>query len=1511
VGFLPPLPAGFVLEDAPQDGGWIPGPPRPAARDPFALAREAGFNVTNGYRTPADQDRLRRAGYNPAPNSAHLRGDAMDLVHPRMSPDEMVAWARQNIPEGRPLYHDNHLHLTVPGWGAAPGTPGTANSGLPALPPGFELEQRGSLSGVNWDQPALPPPAAPARPDMQGVGMVAPGELQPPAEQAPRRPQAPPGTEVAFGMDGGLPDAPAEPWSPAQIAAYDNFMRENPRATAGEIDAFMRSQGTQGVSNAAEIVRVRDLPGGGVASGSRVQLGPRPAELRAHHPDLSERAGQTVSSLLEPLMGRHAAAEQGRNTDDFLSQVTPVGAIDLGNEYQEAHQRALMEGRIGEAATSGAMRDVNYAMALPIIGAGRAAARATARRAMEQIGEAAARRGVGDVARLSDAELSGFVRQYGDDLPDDVQQFIRQGDLSENHIATIRADARPGLVQRGAAAVRRGLRGERNAADDVAGAVDEAPPIIPSIEGVSPGRAVDRIDVRDLPPLPPGFQLEDSLGRVAPLGEPIPPVELADVARSIRPGDVTPIPANRVESADEAIRANPGTVQEVPIPDERGVRGPRTVRTHATGAELPWRGPVDAETFLRSRGGIRDDGGDLAHLGITNAARSDVARDRFVGPIVNPQGMRLDDARELLAEAGFIAPDSYADEVLDVLRAGRSGSPVYRPDDMAEAAEIAAARAQRIEAEAAAADGAPIASRVGEPATLDDLNANDPPATAYEDLPGVGGTVGNINLANIETGTDIRRLLQNVETRFGGFDAARRGVITHAETRALADELGMTATDLLRRRRGQALNAEQALAARQLLARSSDEVIALAGRALGPEASDASRSAFSEAMLRHAAIHEQVTGATAEAGRALQAYRMAARSRAISDRIHQAAVDGMGGQDRLEAIAQGIIDLQRQGVTPGQVNRFAVDAVRPRLRDKLIELWYNSLLSGPQTHVVNTLSNALTQTLQIPEQVVASGFGQVRRGVRALRGREDDFDRVMGSEIGPRVVGLMQGAREGVIAFGRTLRTGEVPDFVTKVESRSQRAISGLKGEIVRVPSRMLAAEDEFFKAAARRMELNGLAVRQARREGINPRVDRERFNQRVAELARNPTDEMLARALGTARYLTFQTPLGPVGSRVSAITQEHAWLKLFVPFIRTPTNIFKFAIERSPMAPLMRQVRADLAAGGERQALAVSRMMLGTGLGMVIAQMAADGTITGGGPASRSERDMLMADGWQPYSIRIGDQYYSYQRLDPLAMTLGTAAGMAESWQAASDGELSEIGAHLIRSVIGNLSDKTWLSGISDVMAAIDDPQRNLRGLTSRLAGSVAVPTGVAQVTRWMDPVQRETRGTGYVDSALSRIQSRIPGLSDDLFPRRDVLGREVRSEGGLGPDIASPIWTRQARNDPLLAEMRRIGVNIGRPARRARGGQYNSFDYDRLQETAGRYALDDLRALMASPAYGRMTDDERREEARRVITRSRRDARRDLYTPVGAPRGAGANAPGARREALPPLPPGFQLER
>ena len=64
---------------------------------------------------------------------------------------------------------------------------------------------------------------------------------------------------------------------------------------------------------------------------------------------------------------------------------------------------------------------------------------------------------------------------------------------------------------------------------------------------------------------------------------------------------------------------------------------------------------------------------------------------------------------------------------------------------------------------------------------------------------------------------------------------------------------------------------------------------------------------------------------------------------------------GLGGRESIEDAARAIVDLIED---PAQANHFMREGFKPTWKDKFNELWINSLLSGPMTHVVNFVGNA-------------------------------------------------------------------------------------------------------------------------------------------------------------------------------------------------------------------------------------------------------------------------------------------------------------------------------------------------------------------------------------------------------------------------------------------------------------------------------------------------------------------------------------------------------------------------
>lgn len=968
--------------------------------------------------------------------------------------------------------------------------------------------------------------------------------------------------------------------------------------------------------------------------------------------------------------------------------------------------------------------------------------------------------------------------------------------------------------------------------------------------------------------------------RAQRLLDPLTPAQLRASAARIMPQDVLPLPSNVVADAEELAASQAGRFGEVKIPNEREqlTRG----RVRGMNGDVPKVGPVDLVGWVRLNGGLVDSGdavskgGDLKAMGLNNAARRGmdfIGQEARFGPLITDEGMSLDDAALMAWEAGYfpeLDERPSVNEFLDAISETYNGGSGRRfhPDDFPEIENYYSQQAERYAVEKQRWEtGQPVYEDRSVPA---EEGQPFPPVAAYEDWgPNPPDFAGNVRLEKLESPQDISRALSITE-REVGFDAATRGRVSQAETERLAAELNMRPDDLLKRRKGQALNAEEALAARQILAKSGNELVNAAKRmrALGEDPGSEAMADFREKWLRHVAIQEQVSGMTAEAGRALQQFRMAANSRAVRGEVLTAMSRAGGGRGDLSEAADILIEAAE--VSPGVFNELAMKAQKPRWRNKIGELYINMLLSNPPTHVVNSVSNTLTSIAQVPEHAVGAALGKVRQ----LASRGVVEDRIYSSEVGARAFGLVEGTKEGARAFAQALRTGEASDMVSKVEGDEFKAISGLKGEIIRIPTRLLTAEDEFFKGMARRMEINALAANTARREGLKG----DAFKARVADLSQNPTDEMLERASDYGRYLTFQRQLGEFGRGVSQITSASLPAKIIVPFVRTPINLLKFATERSPAAPLLKEWRQDFRAGGARRDMAVARALVGTGFAATIYEAAKNGTITGGLPPDEGKARLLRADGWQPYSIKIGDRYVSYSRLDPFATTIGVAADMATLPQNLSEKQQNDQATMLVASIMANLASKTWLSGVSGLVEALDDPQRYADGWMQRIAGSFAVPAGVAGMARQMDPVAREREGL------LDAVKARTPGLSDNLRPRRDVFGEPVELDS-LGPDFLSPFWQSKEKNDPVIAEMLRIGRPLGPPAKQyTEDGEKLDFDaaqYDRYEEISGRLIYNGLTSLFAAPDYEGLSQRDQRKRAGDVIRRARSAARGVLNDP------------------------------
>lgn len=730
-----------------------------------------------------------------------------------------------------------------------------------------------------------------------------------------------------------------------------------------------------------------------------------------------------------------------------------------------------------------------------------------------------------------------------------------------------------------------------------------------------------------------------------------------------------------------------------------------------------------------------------------------------------------------------------------------------------------------------------------------------------------GDVAGNINLERLNEPDEIIAVIRETSEQNADFVGARRGVVSNDMVNRLADDLGATPDVTLSRQLGETFNAEQILQSRRVLAASAKDLHAKAGEAVG--GSDRAIAAFQQARLRHVAIQEQVAGLTAEAGRALRAFGQLVSGDDLA-KATKNAIDGAGGRDSLEDLARRLNDLDPDNI--GSISQFSRNTFNPTTSDKLLEFWINSLLSGPQTHAVNVLSNALVKIYTIPEHLLAAGFSALQR---------NPDQQIFAREIVPKLFGFVEGAKDGMRLAARTIATEEPSDFLTKLELPRARSIGGstdsgtvakITGRVVRIPGTLLQAEDAFFKALGYRAELRVLATR----DGLNNGLRGARLAEHVRDILNDSPNvqgvakDLRLRAQELASYETFTKELGTAGKALQKLISSHPALKLIMPFVRTPVNILKFAGERTPASLLSRTVRDNLLGrnGSEAAALQRARITFGSGVGAVAVSLAAEGVITGAGPADREARNLLMGTGWKPYAIQIDGRFYSYSRIEPLGILLGISADFADIAGHISEGESDNLGVMIGSSIANNLTNKTYLRGLSDFIGAVSDPNRNLETVLESFAGTL-IPTGLAQIARVRDPVLRDAQ------SIIDKLKSRIPEYSKTLPPRRNLFGQQVILSGGFGPDIISPIYSSDFRPDKLIEEMVRLETVPSMPRRAINGVDLTPEQYSEFVALAGRPAKQALDQIVSSQSWDLMPDFAKSELIEEVVRDFRGSAR------------------------------------
>jgi hypothetical protein len=551
-----------------------------------------------------------------------------------------------------------------------------------------------------------------------------------------------------------------------------------------------------------------------------------------------------------------------------------------------------------------------------------------------------------------------------------------------------------------------------------------------------------------------------------------------------------------------------------------------------------------------------------------------------------------------------------------------------------------------------------------------------------------------------------------------------------------------------------------------------------------------------------------------------------------------------------------------------------------RFLRRVVSYRIQNLLSGPRTHVVNSVSNAITSALRPAEMIYA---GTISRNP-ALRQQGWDI-----------LAGNFMYLKDAWTSMRKAFRAGDslLDPHHTTDDRTIRMGITGSKrvDPLLEIPSRFLISEDEFFKNYQYRSFIRSRSLRHSRELGL---VDPREMAKRVDDDIRNTFDLDTGRGLDEegiqwARVSTFTNDLG-VGTfaqGIQSFVNKHPMAKILIPFFRTPANLARFVGQRTPLlARWGRQWKMDVAAGGERAAMARAREQVGLMFWSTAAFLAASGRMTGRGPRNKNLRETWLQT-HRPYSVRIGDQWVSLRRGDPVLTPFTLVADAFEIWPELGGQDQLRMVATVSAAVAANITDKTYLSSLTQAVEGFtsDEPARMSR-VMKELVFSSAIPfsAGLRQFAN-TDQYYRETA------NLIDELARRVPGWSETLEPSRNLFGEPIMRAPGADPAATdppggaagevlsalersiNPFEVRAVVNDEAADELLLLRRGIGMPARyimagkervidlRDRGRYGDQSPYDRMMEIqttkriGGRSLREALTDLVRSEGYQNLT--------------------------------------------------------
>lgn len=553
------------------------------------------------------------------------------------------------------------------------------------------------------------------------------------------------------------------------------------------------------------------------------------------------------------------------------------------------------------------------------------------------------------------------------------------------------------------------------------------------------------------------------------------------------------------------------------------------------------------------------------------------------------------------------------------------------------------------------------------------------------------------------------------------------------------------------------------------------------------------------------------------------------------------------------------------GLARNNLMQYVAKQLPQRKMSQILQVWKAGLLTSPRTTAGNLAANTA-------EAVLRKGYVDPLANIldaataflfTGQRSRKYTFR------------GIAGGTGEGIVKGIKYFKTGYDPrnpsqKFDVRNISYSDKPLGKAAEVYTQAVFRLMGAQDQPFYYAALRNSLYDQALTEASRQKLKGSAKSDFVKQFITE----PQTKAMDLADKEARYAVFQneTALGKTASRLKSTEGIGGDIAEFlVPFSGVPSSIATRMIERTPIGwatEIVKQIKAKkFDQRAMTQAIANGSMVIPlVGAGVALAN---SGAMTLGYPTEKKERDLWEAEGKQPYSIKVGDQWLSTNYFQPAGNLL--AAG-AEYQNAINEGEDPETAyANALAGAGKAFTEQSFLKGVSGGINALTDPTRSAEKFAEQTAGSV-VPNIIRTAARATDPVQREMNGIG------DAVTAGIPGLRQTLPAKTNIYGDEVPRRGSMIDEIINPFKPSKdlTTTNPMTAELRSLqDQGEGITPTQATKSTFKDANGDSLLDDKQMLELNKKVAKQVSTEWKKVMEDPRyamlsAEDKKTVLTRA-----------------------------------------